>query len=143
MRTLIGQVAEGVNDVKVRRQRFSRSYKNFNFKALFTATGEHVLYYHSGHQTLRAFRVADGQLIGKLFQIKKHFCVLGTFRPHARISCATSDSSGERIVIGGQDGSLLTAFLYDEKVHPEAQRSLASLPSRKYLAECLGITVCF
>ncbi|KAI6183551.1 Leucine-rich repeat and WD repeat-containing protein [Aphelenchoides bicaudatus] len=112
MRTLIGQVAEGVNDVK----------------AMFTSTGEHVLYYHSGHQTLRAFRVADGQLIG-------------TFRPHARITTWSSDSSGERIVIGGQDGSLLTAFLYDEKAHPETQRSLACLPSRKYLADFLGITV--
>lgn len=58
MRTLIGQVAEGVNDVK----------------AMFTSTGEHVLYYHSGHQTLRAFRVADGQLIGK-----KEMCVNGVF----------------------------------------------------------------
>lgn len=43
--------------------------------------------------------------------------------------------------VGGQDGSLLTLFLYDEKVYPEAQKSLASLPSRGYLAAHLGISV--
>jgi hypothetical protein len=80
----------------------------------------------------------------KVFKkIPKIYQNSGTFRPHARITTCASDSSGERIVIGGQDGSLLTAFLYDEKVHPEAQRSLASLPSRKYLAELLGIAVSF
>ena len=71
VRTLIGYVAEGVNDVK----------------AEFTPTGKHVLYYHNGHQTLRAFRVSDGALIG-------------TFRPHAQITTWISDSKGEKIVIG-------------------------------------------
>ncbi|KAI6242071.1 Leucine-rich repeat and WD repeat-containing protein [Aphelenchoides fujianensis] len=80
----------------------------------------------AGQQTLRAFRVADGKLIG-------------TFRPHARITTWASDASGQKIVIGGQDGSLLTAFLYDETTHPDAQQALAVLPSRRFLAEHLGI----
>ncbi|KAH7668241.1 Protein T05C3.2, partial [Aphelenchoides avenae] len=110
LKTLIGTVAEGVNDVQAR----------------FTPTGEHVLYYNNGHQTLRAFRVADGQLIG-------------TFRPHAQITTWTCDHKGEKIVIGGQDGSLLTSVIYDAKVKPEIQKTLALLPTRRYLAEHLGI----
>ena len=70
-RTLIGYVAEGVNDVR----------------AEFTPTGKHVLYYHNGYQTLRAFRVSDGKLIG-------------TLRPHAQITTWTCDSKGEKVVIG-------------------------------------------
>ncbi|KAI6199667.1 hypothetical protein M3Y96_00651200 [Aphelenchoides besseyi] len=97
-------------------------------QARFTATDDHVLYYHSGQQTLRAFRVVDGQLIG-------------TFRPHSRIITWTSDPTGEKIVIGGADGSLITAFLYDEQTHPNAQKNLAVLPSRRYLADHLGIVV--
>lgn len=71
IRTLIGQVTEGINDVEAR----------------FTPSGLHVLYYHSGHQTLRAFRVFDGQLIG-------------TFRPHAQITSWNCDHNGEKIIIG-------------------------------------------
>lgn len=112
VKTFIGQVAEGVNDVK----------------AQFTKTGEHVLYYHSGQQTLRAHRMSDGLLVG-------------TFRPHSRITTWTSDESGQMIVIGGQDGSLLTSFLYDLKIYPDSQRNLAQLPSRRYLAEHLNIPV--
>uniref|UniRef100_A0A1I7RSF6 Bulb-type lectin domain-containing protein n=1 Tax=Bursaphelenchus xylophilus TaxID=6326 RepID=A0A1I7RSF6_BURXY len=111
-KTLIGQVAEGVNDVQAR----------------FTATGEHILYYHNGLQTLRAYRVNDGQLIG-------------TLRPHSRVTTWTSDNSGQEIVMGGLDGSLLTTFLYDEKIYPDSQKSLAHLPSRRYLADHLNIVV--
>lgn len=111
-RTLIGQVTEGVNSVK----------------AMFTPTDSHVLYYHSGQQTLRAFRVIDGQLIG-------------TLRPHAHITTWCVDPSGQRIVIGCQDGSLLTAILFDEVINLNAKQNLAILPSRRYLADHLGISV--
>lgn len=77
IRTLIGQVAEGVNDVQAR----------------FTPNGSHVLYYHSGHQTLRIFRVANGQLIG-------------TLRPHAQITTWSCDHNGEKIAIGRQSVKL-------------------------------------
>ncbi|KAE9547865.1 hypothetical protein FO519_008926, partial [Halicephalobus sp. NKZ332] len=110
VRTLIGYVAEGVNDVK----------------AEFTPTGKHVLYYHNGHQTLRAFRVSDGTLVG-------------TFRPHAQITTWASDVKGEKIVIGGQDGSLLTVMLIDLQTNPDGIHSLGCLPSRRYLAQHLGI----
>ncbi|KAI1720797.1 nuclear distribution protein nudF-2 [Ditylenchus destructor] len=107
---LIGQVAEGVNDVQAR----------------FTPNGDHVLYYHNGQQTLRCFRVSDGQLIG-------------TLRPHAQIT--TWGCNGEKVVIGCQDGSLLTAILYDDTSQTGVQRALAALPSRRYLADHLGIGV--
>lgn len=113
-RTLIGQVAEGVNSVK----------------AMFTPTDSHVLYYHSGQQTLRAFRVSDGQLIG-------------TLRPHAQITTWSVDSYGQNVVIGCQDGSLLTALLFDEFVYPKIRHYLAASPNRHYLAEHLGISVSF
>ncbi|CAD5224899.1 unnamed protein product [Bursaphelenchus okinawaensis] len=112
MKTLIGQVAEGVNDVQAR----------------FSDTEDHVLYYHNGLQTLRAFRISDGQLVG-------------TLRPHSRVTTWTCDKSGQIVVIGGLDGSLLTTFLYDEKTHPDSQTALANLPSRRYLADHLNIVV--
>ncbi|TKR88811.1 hypothetical protein L596_012996 [Steinernema carpocapsae] len=46
LKMLIGNVTEGVHDVR----------------ASFTLDGRHVLYYHYGHRTLRAFRVSDGPL---------------------------------------------------------------------------------
>jgi hypothetical protein len=46
-KTLIPKVAEGIFDVM----------------AVFNATNEFVLYYHSGRKTIRAFRRKDGRLI--------------------------------------------------------------------------------
>lgn len=54
VKTLIGYVAEGVNDVQ----------------AEFTPTGKHILYYHNGHQTLRIFRVSDGNFIKNKVSIR-------------------------------------------------------------------------
>jgi NACHT domain- and WD repeat-containing protein len=45
--TLIPRVAEGV----------------FSIKAMFTTNNRHVIYYHSGHRTIRVFRVADGHMV--------------------------------------------------------------------------------
>uniref|UniRef100_A0A914D322 NWD2 C-terminal beta-propeller domain-containing protein n=1 Tax=Acrobeloides nanus TaxID=290746 RepID=A0A914D322_9BILA len=53
VKTLIGYVAEGVNDVQ----------------AEFTPNGKHILYYHNGHQTLRLFRVSDGGQDGSLLTV--------------------------------------------------------------------------
>ena len=46
-KTLIPKVAEGIFDVL----------------AVFNATNEYILYYHSGRKTIRAFRKKDGQMI--------------------------------------------------------------------------------
>ena len=46
-KTLIPKVAEGIFDVM----------------AVFNATNEYVLYYHSGRKTIRAFRRKDGKMI--------------------------------------------------------------------------------
>ncbi|GMT03651.1 hypothetical protein PENTCL1PPCAC_25825, partial [Pristionchus entomophagus] len=110
LRTLIGAVAEGVNDVIT----------------AFTPNSLHVLYYHNGHKTLRCYRVSDGSLVG-------------TFRPHAQLTCWTADASGSTIVIGGQDGSLLSTILYDDLIYEEVKLKLAQLPSRKHLADYLHV----
>ena len=46
-KTLIPKIAEGIFDVL----------------AVFNATNEYILYYHSGRKTIRAFRRKDGQMI--------------------------------------------------------------------------------
>uniref|UniRef100_A0A1I8AA47 WD_REPEATS_REGION domain-containing protein n=2 Tax=Steinernema glaseri TaxID=37863 RepID=A0A1I8AA47_9BILA len=108
LRTLIGNVTEGVHDVR----------------ASFTLDGKHVLYYHYGHRTLRAFRVSDGAPVGVL-------------RPHAQLTCWACASDGSTLIIGCQDGSLLSAILCtDQKI---VQEKVALMPSRRFLAEHLGI----
>uniref|UniRef100_A0A0K0FUG2 NACHT domain-containing protein n=1 Tax=Strongyloides venezuelensis TaxID=75913 RepID=A0A0K0FUG2_STRVS len=112
IRTLIGNVQEGVNDIF----------------ACFSSSGNHVLYYHTGHQSLRCYRVSDGKLIG-------------TLKPHAKIVDIKSDPKGEKIVIGGLDGSVLVSVICDDYVYPEIRKTLVSLPSRKHLLNHLGLSV--
>uniref|UniRef100_A0A8R1EJ33 NWD2 C-terminal beta-propeller domain-containing protein n=1 Tax=Caenorhabditis japonica TaxID=281687 RepID=A0A8R1EJ33_CAEJA len=112
VKTLIGSVAEGVNDVV----------------CSFSPSGEYVFYYHSGHKTLRVFRVLDCQLIG-------------VFRPHATITCWSYDPDGLFIIIGAQDGSLLTVVLNDPLTKEETLARIATLPCRYHLAEFLHIPV--
>ncbi|CAI4228678.1 unnamed protein product [Auanema sp. JU1783] len=110
IRTLIGNVMEGVNDVI----------------ATFNPSGCYVLYYHSGHKSLRVFRVSDGAHIG-------------TLRPHSAISTWTFDSSGSYLIIGGQDGSLLSVAILETVQKEDVLKKLAQLPSRRHLAEHLRI----
>ncbi|CAI2355495.1 unnamed protein product [Caenorhabditis sp. 36 PRJEB53466] len=112
VKTLIGNVAEGVNDVT----------------CSFSPNGHHVFYYHSGHKTLRVFRVLDCQLIG-------------TFRPHATITCWTYDPEGLSVIIGGQDGSLLTVILNDPIAKEETLKKISILPCRRHLAEFLHMPI--
>ena len=111
-KTLIPHMAQGVNDVQ----------------ASFTPSGRHVLYYHNGNKTLRAFKTSDGSQIG-------------CFRPHAQLTCWTTDEAGQIVVIGGQDGSMLTTILVDETVQETALQDLARLPSRRHLAQHLQLAV--
>ncbi|ULT89955.1 hypothetical protein L3Y34_008385 [Caenorhabditis briggsae] len=111
-KTLIGNVTEGVNDVT----------------CSFSPNGQYVFYYHSGHKTLRVFRVLDCQLIG-------------TFRPHATITCWSYDPDGFFVIIGAQDGSLLTVVLNDPIAKEETLNKIAILPCRRHLAEYLHIHV--
>ncbi|KAK0413280.1 hypothetical protein QR680_006708 [Steinernema hermaphroditum] len=108
LRTLIGNVTEGVHDVR----------------ASFTHDGRFVLYYHYGHRTLRAFRVTDGTAVG-------------TLRPHAQLTCWTCAPDGSSIIIGCQDGSLLSAILCTDA--STVAEKVAHLPSRRFLAEHFGI----
>ncbi|EFP10882.1 hypothetical protein CRE_30786 [Caenorhabditis remanei] len=111
-KTLIGNVTEGVNDVT----------------CSFSPNGQYVFYYHSGHKTLRVFRVLDCQLIG-------------TFRPHATITCWSYDPDGFFVILGAQDGSLLTVVLNDPLAKEETLNKIALLPCRRHLAEFLHIHV--
>uniref|UniRef100_A0A0N4ZF20 NACHT domain-containing protein n=1 Tax=Parastrongyloides trichosuri TaxID=131310 RepID=A0A0N4ZF20_PARTI len=112
IKNLIGNVREGVNDIF----------------ACFSSSGNHVLYYHTGHQSLRCFRVSDGKLIG-------------TLKPHAKIVDIKSDIKGQQIVIGGLDGSVLVAIICDDLIYPGINKVVASLPSRKHLLNYLGLAV--
>uniref|UniRef100_A0A0K0EPQ8 NACHT domain-containing protein n=1 Tax=Strongyloides stercoralis TaxID=6248 RepID=A0A0K0EPQ8_STRER len=112
LRTLIGNVQEGVNDIF----------------ACFSSSGQHVLYYHTGHKSLRCYRVSDGKLIGVLI-------------PHAKVVDIKSDLKGEQIVIGGLDGSVLVSVICDDFVYPGIRKTLVSLPSRKHLLNHLGLTI--
>ncbi|MFH4982416.1 hypothetical protein AB6A40_009125 [Gnathostoma spinigerum] len=112
IRTLIDKVAEVVNDTKI----------------CFTPSGEHILYFNSNQQTLNAFRVSDGTHIG-------------TLRPHASLTCWTCDKKNNSVVIGCQDGSIITTILCDEKSRYDTLKVVALLPSRRYLAKHLNIDV--
>ncbi|CAB3397348.1 unnamed protein product [Caenorhabditis bovis] len=111
-KTLIGNVTEGVNDVT----------------CSFTPNGQYVVYFHSGHKTLRVFRVLDSQLIG-------------TFRPHATITCWNYDPKGNLIIVGAQDGSLLSLVLRDPLLKEETLINMAKLPCRRHLADYLHLPI--
>ena len=99
-KTLIPKVAEGIFDVL----------------ALFNATNEYVLYYHSGRKTIRAFRRKDGSMIAN-------------FRVQADLKGMETTTDGRSVVLGMGDGSMTTLTIAD----PEKEgikEYLKSLPSR-------------
>merc|ERR1712013_890916 len=70
-KTLIPKVAEGIFDVM----------------AVFNATMEYVLYYHSGRKTIRAFRRKDGKMIAN-------------FRVQADLKGMETTTDGRSVVLG-------------------------------------------
>ena len=100
VRTLIPKVAEGIFDVI----------------AIFNATNEYVLYYHSGRKTIRAFRRRDGVQIAN-------------YRVQADLRGMGTTGDGRCVVLGMGDGSLTTLAIADP-AHPGTMAYLASLPSR-------------
>jgi len=102
--TLITRTAEGV----------------FTNVTSFNATDQYVLYYHSGHKTLRVFRVRDGQY-------------LANYRLSAELTAIQTTTDGRCVVIGTLDGCLTVLAISDplsEASHP----FLTSLPSRRFQA---------
>jgi WD40 repeat protein len=98
-KTLIPRVAEGVFDVKV----------------FFTENDKYVVYYHSGHRTIRLFRVKDGKM-------------LANYKASAEIKTMVSTPEGDAIVMGAVDGSLTTLAIADpeDDEHLEVLQDLAS-----------------
>lgn len=99
-KTLIPKVSEGIFDVM----------------AVFNATNEYVLYYHSGRKTIRAFRRKDGKMIAN-------------FRVQADLKGMETTTDGRSVVLGMGDGSMTTLLIADPEKTGMSDY-LASLPSR-------------
>ena len=99
-KTLIPKVAEGIFDVQ----------------AIFNATNEYVLYYHSGHKTIRAFRRKDGKMIAN-------------FRVQADLKGMETTTDGRSVVLGMGDGSMTTLTIADPAKEGIVDY-LRTLPSR-------------
>merc|ERR1719270_2709820 len=100
-KTLIPKISEGIFDVM----------------AVFNATNEYVLYYHSGRKTIRAFRRKDGTMIAN-------------FRVQADLKGMETTADGRSVVLGMDDGSMTTLTIADPD-KPGITQYLKSLPSRK------------
>lgn len=99
-KTLIPKISEGIFDVM----------------AVFNATNEYVLYYHSGRKTIRAFRRKDGTMIAN-------------FRVQADLKGMETTADGRSVVLGMGDGSMTTLTIADPDKQ-EITQYLKSLPSR-------------
>jgi len=99
-KTLIPKISEGIFDVM----------------AVFNATNEYVLYYHSGRKTIRAFRRKDGTMIAN-------------FRVQADLKGMETTADGRSVVLGMGDGSMTTLTIADPD-KPGITQYLKSLPSR-------------
>jgi len=99
-KTLIPKISEGIFDVM----------------AVFNATNEYVLYYHSGRKTIRAFRRKDGTMIAN-------------FRVQADLKGMETTADGRTMVLGMGDGSMTTLTIADPDKSGITQY-LKSLPSR-------------
>jgi hypothetical protein len=100
-KTLIPKVAEGIFDVM----------------AVFNATMEYVLYYHSGRKTIRAFRRKDGKMIAN-------------FRVQADLKGMETTTDGRSVVLGMGDGSMTTLTIADPEKPGIADYLMNDLPSR-------------
>lgn len=101
VKTLIPRIAEGV----------------FNVDVMFTKNDRHVVYYHSGHRTIRVFRLCDGKMIAK-------------YKAHAKVEVMTCSPGGMSVIIGCEDGSLTVLALADPN-YEEHVSFLQALPSRQ------------
>ncbi|KAL3831256.1 hypothetical protein ACJMK2_023030 [Sinanodonta woodiana] len=101
VKILIPRVAEGV----------------FNIDVMFTPNDRHVLYYHSGHRTLRVFRISDGKLIA-------------TYKAHAEINAMSCSPDGFSVIVGAVDGSL-TVLVIGDPEYQDNKEFIQYLPSRQ------------
>lgn len=88
----------------------------FAVTAKFNKTNEYVLYYHSGRQTMRLFRLYDGKMIGN-------------YKLAADVTDFTTTQDGLSVVVGGVDGSFVVLAIVDPE-NNAAKEKLQQLPSR-------------
>ena len=96
----------------------------FTVQTLFTNNDAHAVYYHSGHRSVRVFRVADGVKIAD-------------YKTHAEIRDIASTPGGTSIVLGAVDGSLVVLAIADP-LNPANKDFLSALPSRQLTAAALS-----
>ena len=107
LKTLIPKVAEGI----------------FNVIAKFNETDEYVLYYHSGHKTLRVFRVTDGKMIAD-------------YRVPSNLTSLESTTDGKHVALGMVDGNVSILTIVDP-MKPKMEYYVRSLPSRQTMQAVL------
>ncbi|PRD35569.1 UNVERIFIED_CONTAM: NACHT and WD repeat domain-containing protein 2 [Trichonephila clavipes] len=88
----------------------------FAVTAKFNSTDDYVLYYHSGRQTIRIFRISNSKMIGN-------------FKLAAEASDFRTTHDGLSIVVGGVDGSFVVLAIADPE-NKESKEKLQQLPSR-------------
>ena len=101
VKTLIPRIAEGV----------------FNIDSMFSKNDHHVIYYHSGHRTLRVFRTSDGKMVAR-------------YKAHAEVKVMTGSPGGMSVIIGCVDGSLTVLALADPQYEDNVS-FLQAIPSRQ------------
>lgn len=87
VKILIPKVAEGVFDVDT----------------LITTNDRHVIYYHSGRRTIRAFRLEDGKKIAD-------------YKSTARVKCMVTTQDSKGLVIGCEDGTVNMMIIADPEM---------------------------
>ena len=86
-------------------------------RTLFTRNDQHAIYYHSGHRSIRVFRISDGAQIAD-------------YRSQAHINAIASTRGGTSIVLGAVDGSVVVLTVADPK-NKYNKEFLEQLPSRQ------------
>ncbi|XP_042898857.1 NACHT and WD repeat domain-containing protein 2 isoform X2 [Parasteatoda tepidariorum] len=88
----------------------------FAVTAKFNNTDDYVLYYHSGRQTIRLFRMSNGKMIGN-------------YKLAAEVTDFRTTHDGLSVVVGGIDGSFVVLAIADPE-NLESKVKLKRLPSR-------------
>jgi WD40 repeat protein len=87
VKVLIPKVAEGVFDVDT----------------LITENDRHVIYYHSGRRTIRAFRLEDSKKIAD-------------YKSTARVKCMVAAQDSKSLIIGCEDGTVNMLIIADPEM---------------------------
>lgn len=87
VKILIPKIAEGVFDVDT----------------VITENDKHVVYYHSGRRTIRAFRLEDGKKIAD-------------YKSTAKVRCMICSQDSKNVIIGCEDGTINMLIIADPEM---------------------------